>query len=261
MEPDFYLPDRRALAGYFEKDWFDHVLEQGGLPASLFEFAPFDPSLLYSDGHERVADVLGRTLMDLGVAPERLLEVGSALGRGFYEICRRMPSVRSATLVEPSRALAATFESLFRGSGRAQYPMLRGNTDIVDVVFDSTHLQAVVQGVDVSLVNSSHEELGADLGAFDLVACFGVLDQCHSPRLLVERLKAHTAAGGILALSCGYQWSKKHLGPNETPIRNINDLFTDDWTPLSETNIEFTLRKSERHWWMFVSQVSVFQKR
>src|SRR4051812_44775718 len=119
MEPDFYL-DRRALAGYFEKEWFDHVLAKTSLPSSFFKFVPFDPPLLYCDSHQKVAGFLGRTLASAGVAPARLLEIGSALGRGLYELCQRTPSLRSATLIEPSQNLADTFESLFRNDGPRQ---------------------------------------------------------------------------------------------------------------------------------------------
>src|SRR5688500_17202221 len=126
MEPDFYT-DRRGLAGYFEKEWFDHVVAQGNLPPTLFEFPPFELSRLYCDSHEKVADFLAHALRDLVAPPTRLLEVGSALGRGLYEIYQRIPSLRSATLVEPSQNLANAFESLFRCDRVRSYPMLWGN--------------------------------------------------------------------------------------------------------------------------------------
>jgi len=272
MEPDFYLGNRRWLASYFEKEWFDHVLAQNALPSSLFEFAPFDPSLLYCDSHQKVADFLCHTLTDVEVAPQRLFEIGSSLGRGFYEIFQRIPSLRSATLVEPSQMLSSTFESLFRSRDTCSYPVLWGNKEMVDVAFDSSHLQEAVRALSISLINSPDEGLREDLGFFDLVTCFNVIDNCEAPLALVERLKRHTAPGGILALSCTYQWSKKYLGTTterrekllepatETPATDINELFCDGWTHLNEGNIEFKFRKSERHWVQFLSHVSVFRR-
>jgi len=101
MERDFYI-DQRWLAAYFEKDWLDQVLAQDrGLK---FEFPPFPEGLLYSRYHEDFAELLRQAI---GPArPARLLEVGSSLGRTFYEVCRRMPELREATLVEPSQNLA-----------------------------------------------------------------------------------------------------------------------------------------------------------
>ena len=209
MDPDFYA-DRRRLAEYFEKEWFDHVLAKGCLPPSLFEFPPFDPARLYCESHEKAAEFLSGTLRSVGVAPTRLLEVGSALGRGFYELCRRTPSVRSATLVEPSQNFARTFDSLFRSHESRLYPVLWGNTGLVDVTFDSTHLRDTCRHVVISVINAPHDQLGDDLGLFDPVLCFNVLDQCHAPLSLVDRLKRHTAPGGVLALSCTYQWNKIH---------------------------------------------------
>ncbi len=183
-----------------------------------------------------------------------------------------MPSLRSATLIEPSQALASAFDRLFRHPAPTSYPVLWGNSDVLDVAFDSTHLQQAVRGLDVSLINCSHEQLGEDLGVFDLVTCLNVLDNCTAPLALVETLKRHTALGGILALSCTYQWSKKYLGTMseranrtlepaaEAPTRHIHSLFGAEWTWLNDTNIQFTLRKSERHWFLFLSHVSVFRK-
>jgi hypothetical protein len=267
---DFYT-DRYGLAGYFEKEWFDHVVAQQALPASLFEFAPFDPALLRDATYERVATVVSRAVHQVGAAPERLLEIGTALGRGFYEICLRTPSLRSATLIEPSQNFAGTFERLFRGSVLNRYPVLRGNSEIIDVPFNSERLRETVRHVDFSLVNTSHEEMG-NVGLFDLVMCLNVIDNATEPLALVDRLKTHTAPGGLLALSTTYAWSTKYLGTaaqlaagivepvSESPTRNITTLFGKGWTLVSETNVEFKVRRTERFWRSFLSHLAVFQK-
>ena len=71
MGADFYLSDRRALAQYFEKDWFDHALAQDCVPA--FEFTPFDPLRFYCDSHEKVSAFLAGAILDRNLAPQRLL--------------------------------------------------------------------------------------------------------------------------------------------------------------------------------------------
>jgi len=269
---DFYLSNRRALASYFEKEWFDHVAAQERLPASLFQFTPFSPSLLYCDSHERVAEFVSRTLDGLGLTPERMLEVGSALGRGCYEIHRRTPSLRAATLVEPSESLAATLDGIFRGAQPGQYPVLSGNADVVDVTFDSSSVQHAVRDLDIVLLPTPHEELPDDLGRFDLVTCFNVLDNCEAPVALVERLQAHTAPGGVLALSCTYQWNQKYLDTtreraervqepaSDVPAEAIDSLFRQGWTRVDETDIAFKHRKNERYWQTFLSHVTIFRK-
>jgi SAM-dependent methyltransferase len=266
---DFYT-DRLGLAGYFEKEWFDHVVAQRALPPSFFEFAAFDSTFLYDDTHEKVAAFLSQALNHLTAAPERLLEIGTALGRGFYEVCQRVPSLRSATLVEPSQLFAQTFESLFRGHVVSEYPVLRGNAEIVNVPFDSARVRQAVQHVDFSLLNTSHEGLG-HVGVFDLVMCLNVIDNAEAPLALVDRLKQHTAPGGVLILSTTYAWSTKYLGTAaqratgiiepvaEPPTRNILSLFGAGWTLLGETNIEFKVRRTERYWRTFLSHVAVFQ--
>ena len=258
MGADCYLSDRRALAQYFEKDWFDHALAQDCVPA--FEFTPFDPLTFYCDSHEKVSAFLAGAILDRNLAPQRLLEVGAALGRGFYELHRRTPSVRAVTLVEPSEGFAGALETLFLRPGLHRYPVLSGLEGMVEVAFDSTHLAASVQSIQVSLLNMRHEHLDIPPGAFDLVTCFNVLSQCHQPLELVELLKRSTAPRGILALSCTYGWNSKYVGTGALPTTNINALFGASWVHVGETNVEFKFRKWERGWWHFLSHVTVFQK-
>ena len=66
--------------------------------------------------------MLAHALKDLDTPPTRLLEVGSALGRGLYEIYRRTPSLRSATLVEPSETLALLSQGHETGNWRRDCP-------------------------------------------------------------------------------------------------------------------------------------------
>ena len=97
-------------------------------------------------------------------------------------------------------------------------------------------------------------------GTFDLVTCFNVLSQCREPLALVESLQRCTAPRGIVALSTTYGWNSKYVGTGALPTTNINALFGAGWTHVGETNVEFKFRKGERHWWLFLSHVTVFQK-
>ncbi len=259
MLRDFYVADRRVLAGRFEMEWFDHVLAQTGLGERFFEFPPFDPALLHSDSYEKVADLLSETLRSAGITPRDLLEVGSALGRGFYEVCVRTPSLRAATLVEPSEVLADAFDTLFKGNGPRLYPVLRGNAELAAVSFNGAHLKESVRNVEITVINAPHDALVVDrLGTFDLVLCSNVLDQCTAPLALVELLKRHTAPGGVCAVSCTYMWNSKYLGKGEIPAPFA--LFDNGWTQVNEANIPFAFRTFERHWWLFLSQMCVFRR-
>ncbi len=251
---DFYLNDR-SLAAYVEKDWADHFAED-----MKFAFAPYETSHLYSDYHERSVELLAQVLRKSGVEPLNMLEVGSSLGRTFFEICRKVSSVKSATLLEPSQNLASTFNKIFLDPGDHRFPILKGNVQMSERRLPIEDIRAACRDVEFTCLNSTFQEARLSSGAFDLVICSNVIDQCKDPELLVKFLKASLAAGGTLLLSCTYQWQNKYIGNASKQIMNIHDLFGAEWRSLAEANIPFSVRVFERHWLSFLSHVIVFQK-
>jgi SAM-dependent methyltransferase len=252
IEKDFYV-DERGAASYFEKDWADHFTD------FKFHFAEFDRAFLYSDYHERFVQFLKARMGPL--APQRMLEIGSGMGRGFYEVCRQLDTIENAVLVEPSKNLLAVFNSLFSGNRKVlRLPVLFGNVDRLDATIDTGPLQAACAGVQFSTLNLPFQEIPADLRPFDLVICSNVIDQCVDPEKLIELVQRSTRPGGVLALSCTYQWQEKYIGNAVREIKNTTEFFSGGWTPLGETNIPFQCRKYERHWLGFLSHVIVLQR-
>ena len=258
MEKDFYI-DQRWLASYFEKDWFDKVSVQLSDVLSS-QFPSFPNKILYSPYHKEFVSFIHKAINKVDAHPTSLLEVGSSLGRTFYEICRAIKSVNNSVLLEPSQNLARGFEKIFSESGDQLYPILYGNRDMTEVKFNSDLISSSCAHVDRKLLNCSYENAPGDLGSFDLVLCSNVVDQCHEPEALVNFLKERTAENGLLALSCTYQWNDKYIAPERQTISNIAELFGQEWHLLGETNVEFKCRRVERHWLAFLSQVLIFQK-
>lgn len=258
---DFYLDDT-ACAAYFEKDWFDHVLQTGHARPSRFEFAAFEMKDLYSPYHERLVEFIAAELAKVPIKPLRVLEIGSSTGRTFYEICRRIDSVKQATLVEPSKNLFDVFSKIMDPKIDVDYfPVLKGHAQLVEVAMSTSAIKKACASVEVQVLNLPFEQLTPDLGQFDLVICSNVIDQCHEPLKLVELLKKSTAPGGMIALSCTYQWQPKYRGLPAKPIRHLDELFTEDWSVRNETQIPFQLRVNERHWMAFLSHVCLLSCR
>lgn len=249
---DFYL-NERSLASYMEKDWSDHFAD-----ATQFSFAPFDRSNLYSDYHERLIDFLKHELHTNDAAPRRLLEVGSSLGRTFYEVCCKIKSVEHATLTEPSHNLFTAFHKIFAGEDVGRFSVLKGNTETCEATLDTKSIKAKCAAVVWKCINSPFTDIQQN--PFDLVICSNVIDQCRDPLDLIAFLKKSVSPGGILLLSCTYQWQEKYIGNATKQIENINELFGSPWRHLNETNIPFQCRIYERHWLNFLSHVSIFKK-
>lgn len=259
MQKDFYLNDR-ALCGYLEKDWFDHILASNARKP-VFEFAPFDPDLLYSNYHERLIAFLAAALKKEGAAPRRLLEVGSSLGRTFFETCCRIPSVEAATLIEPSQNLHALFKKLFASDGVPTVSILKGNLETDEVLLDTQPIRGPCAGVEITSLNLPFQKIASDLGQFDLTICSNVIDQCADHMQLVDFLQRSVAPGGTLLLTCTYQWNDKYIGNAPIKIKDINQLFDARWKPIGETNLPFQVRVYERYWMSFLSHAVAYQLR
>jgi SAM-dependent methyltransferase len=259
MQKDFYL-NERALAGYLEKDWFDHILASNP-HKPFFEFPAFEPHTLYSNYHERLIEFLATALRKENSAPQRMLEVGSSLGRTFFEVCNRIPSVKIATLAEPSQNLFSLFGKIFTGESPAAASILKGNLETQEVPLNTRPIQAACSNVKISSLNLPFQELPQDLGKFDLVICSNVIDQCQDHLQLAEFLQAATAPGGTLLLSCTYQWSDKYIGNAPVVVKDINELFSAQWKLLGEANLPFQIRVYERYWMTFLSHAVLYQRR
>jgi SAM-dependent methyltransferase len=257
MQKDFYL-NERTLAAYLEKDWFDQILLSDPYKPA-FMFAPFGAQTLYCDYHERLVEFLALALQKANAQPRSLLEVGASLGRTFFEVCKRIKSVESATLIEPSQNLFSTFSQIFEGDKVARLSILKGNLEMAEVSLDTSSIRAACSAVQVSRLNTSFQKIDPDLGKFDLVICSNVIDQCQDHLQLAEFLRTSTAPGGVLLLSCTYQWSDKYIGNAPVLIKDINDLFNARWNFLGEINLPFQVRVYERHWMTFLSHTVAYQ--
>ncbi len=259
MEQDFYKIDDRWLASYFEKDWIDFVLSQQ--PGALsFQFPKFDPQPIYCPYHEKFIAFIDSIIGNTQLQPKSVLEIGSSLGRTFYETCKRMPSIEKATLVEPSQKFAQAFEALFSGNQISMPTFVGNNGFMSQVKLDTEMIRTASASVSRRLINLPYEACSSEIIPHDLVLCSNVVDQCKNPRKLVELLKHNTKNTGILALSCTYQWNEKYLEANEEPINDVRSLFGLGWKLLGTTNLEYSLRKNERFRYSFHSELLVYQK-
>lgn len=65
-------------------------------------------------------------LKEIGAAPHSLLEIGSSLGRTYYELTTRFPSIELADLIEPSENLRNAFQCIFQNQV-AEFHSIYGN--------------------------------------------------------------------------------------------------------------------------------------
>lgn len=256
---DFYV-DKQWLASYFEKDWMDKLIEQNADKNLKFHFPRFNSSNLYSSYHERFVSLIRLASDKVSGKPTSVLEIGSSLGRTYFEIAKSFSSVEKAVLVEPSENLESTFKNIFLSEKLNQFPTLSKYKNIEYVSFDTSKIRNCCAHINLEVLNKKYVEL-SQLGHFDLVVCSNVIDQCESPNSLVQIIKDKVSPNGLLAISCTYQWNDKYFKSNDEQITDIKDLFENEWLLLGEDEIEFRCRRNERHWLTFLSHTIVLQKK
>ena len=125
--------------------------------------------------------------------------------------------------------------------------------------FDASSIANACGHVDFTLIGVPFQH-GVVTKKFDLAICLNVLDQCESPKTLVEALMDATTSNGVLVLSCTYQWSKKHLKNASEAVDDINEYFGQGWEKLSEDENEYKIRFNERYSLLFLSHIVVYKK-
>ena len=255
---DFYI-DHKGLAAYFEIQWLDK-LRQNGVSKPLDSQSKAVPDWFVSSSHSKdVAQFVVEALGSENLSPKSLLEVGPALGRNCYELITSIPSINTATLVEPSHRFLSNLKQLLMDGGECDFHYIKSLKEQKYFTFDASPIARACDHVDFSLIEAPFE---SDVVAeqHDLSLCLNVLDQCDSPKTVVEALMDATAANGVLVLACTYQWSKKHLKDETEAVDDINDYFGNGWVPLSEAEHEYKVRFNERYSLLFLSHIVAYKK-
>lgn len=248
---DFYIA-RVGLAAYFEKDWSDLFLTPEQVP---FDFPAFDLKHLSHQDSLHVSKTILDLLEKENQQPASYLEIGPGLGRVFYEIKTKTPSLKQARLVEPSKLLATGLTDLFKGYTKSVFPLVFGNEYLSEVTIDPSQISEQFRNFDLEIINKPFSRAKDEVASADLVMCLNVVDQCKNPAALIKLVKAKTNINGMLAISCTFLWQKKHPWSKKAPFKNLRSQFGNDWEILAEENVPFSIRVNERYWYTFLSQV------
>ena len=250
----------KDLARYFDKDWLGLFAQKNLLGAFEFLSPAYETSHAYCSFHENAIGALFDRSREMHFEPKSLLEVGSSLGRTFFEIGNKFGSIKTAKLIEPSANLRRGFSKIFEDVA-ANIPLLLGCGSHHETTVDVSEIGKSCSHIDFEIIGESFENANLESEIFDLVVCLNVIDQCHSPLQLIDFIKAKTRKNGILVVSDSYQWPSKHCHDQQFVIENLKDFFKEhSWKVLDERNIEFKLRHNERHWCSFLSHFLILNK-
>ncbi|MGY3914045.1 SAM-dependent methyltransferase [Aeromonas australiensis] len=255
---DFYI-DQKGLAAYYEVQWLDK-LRLSGVSEQFESKSKYVPESFISSNHtQSVAKFIIDSLEAESINPIGALEVGAALGRNSYELVTNIPSISSVTVVEPSHRLLSNLKQILIDGTKCEFPYIKSLKELGCLDFDASTIAKACDHVSFTLIEAPFEP-GVVKKEFDLTVCLNVLDQCESPKTLVNALMDATAFNGVLVLSCTYQWNKKHLKEESEAVNDINDYFGEGWAKLSEDEYEYKIRFNERYSLLFLSHIVAYKK-
>ena len=258
MKNDDYI-DERGLASYFEAQWLDKLREIGYHEILQSKSKLVPDRFIESSFFREVSNFIGDCCIEAELIPENMLEIGPSLGRVCYDLIKQNASLKEVSVVEPSRRLLSHFEKIIINGGEYRFPYIVSVNHLAWLRFDTTLIAQACEHIKFQCIN---EPFVSDTvsDCYDLTVCLNVLDQCESPSAIVQALHQATKSGGIVVLSCSYQWSKKHLNDFNEAIDDINDYFNTGWQKIGESELDYKFRFNERYALLFLSHVVVYKK-
>ncbi|EEZ82362.1 hypothetical protein VMC_28060 [Vibrio alginolyticus 40B] len=77
---------------------------------------------------------------------------------------------------------------------------------------------------------------------------------------MINALKKTTNVGGLIVVSCTYQWNAKHIKNKEEAVDDIKEYFAEGWRLVSEAEHEYRIRFNDRFARQFLSSRSRLRK-
>ena len=93
-------------------------------------------------------------------------------------------------------------------------------------------------------------------GRYDLITCLNVVDRHPDPRSVVEAMESLIGAGGLLVLSCPFDF-QDDITPKAARVDDLHDLFAGrgGWTPVGNGTLFYEFRAHRRNWTRLSSQI------
>jgi SAM-dependent methyltransferase len=111
-------------------------------------------------------------------------------------------------------------------------------------------------GARLSIINTTLERHQPG-EKFDLVTCLNVVDRHPYPRTLIGSIANVIAEGGLLVISCPFDFRIETTPDRGDWIDDLNDLFAHSggWESVGEAEVYYEFRSSSRKWTRFATQV------
>lgn len=256
-DEDYATPERLAI--YLEIGWSDFLLEapaagrrDTGLPHPNPRVDRVPPAF-----PRAVATLARAWAADISLDPRSLCDVGGATGRAVFEFDRLFPGLERLVLVEPSERFCGWARRLLSSDCRLPKVPLVDRVGAPRWVAPRTRPPPLPRAKErLAVVNAALERYRPDAG-FDLITCLNVVDRHPCPAVVVENLGRLMNEGGLLVLSCPFDFDLGSTPEVGAWIDDLNALFaeTSAWSHVGEDEVFYEFRAHKRSWTRFAAQV------
>ncbi len=254
---DSYATQER-LAIYLEAGWSDFLLGAGndkssdevpGYPNPVVNYVP-------PDFPRAVARLAKQLVTDTGLDAKRYADVGGATGRTVYEVDHLFPEMTSLVLVEPSE-IFCDWATRFLASD-VDLP----DIPVVDVPGVPKFIKPRSRPSSISDADrrlSIHNQFLEDHNprdGYDLVTCLNVVDRHPQPLEVVVHFERFMNEGGLLLMSCPFDFHEGSTPDRANWISDLNSLFEGrSWEHVGEYELYYEYRGHRRSWTRLTAQL------
>lgn len=257
-EVDDAYATRERLAIHLEAGWSDFLFTPSEEKASAT--LPYPNPLkdnVPPDFPRAVAGLAKQWAAEIGLDARRFSDFGGATGRTLYEVDLLFPRLTSLVLVEPSKAFCEWAERLLATDVKL--------TDIPVVDVPGTLRAIEARGRPSPISNAKARlkirnetlEHHTSRDGYDLVTCLNVVDRHPRPFEVVAHLERNMNEGGLLLMSCPFDFHEESTPDPADWISDLNALFdkSRSWEHIGEDQLYYEYRGHKRSWTRLIAQV------
>lgn len=256
-DEDYATPERLAI--YLEIGWSDFLFEppRAKLPDNGLPYPNPRIDVVPPDFPLAVAKLARSWTRGLSLEPGSLCDVGGATGRTLFELARQFPDCEELVLLEPSERFCDWARRLLLSDSDLPKVPLVDCVGRPRWVSPKTRPPALPRANErLAVVNETLERYRPQ-GGFDLVTCLNVVDRHPSPAAVVSDIGRLMNDGGLLLLSCPFDFRDESTPDIEARIDDLNALFVanSSWSHVGEDELFYEFRSHATSWTRFSSQV------
>lgn len=247
----------------------DNVYETDDLVAQYCEFHYGNEYFSVQNFPVACVEAILPHIENHGIATERALDLGCAVGRSSFELAKRFQHVDavdfSARFVQQGAKLQA--------QGRLRYtvPVEGDIVEYREVMLDQLGYGDVKERIDFMQGDACN--LKPQFSDYNLVFAGNLIDRLYDPALFLQDIRDRLLSGGLLVLTSPYTWLEEYTvksnwlggtkvnGENFSTLDALKQHLADSFEFEEALDVPFVIRETARKYQHTVAQMTVWRKR